>query len=209
MASYQVNMNFYNYYRSGTSRRVEIALKFKGIPYKDIQVDLIADEHLKDEFKIINPQQLVPSLEVGKGIILSQSPAILEWLDEEFPTPALLPSNRLDKSYVRQLASIIGCDTHPLNNKRVLEYLRHGFKIEKPRIKEWASHWINDSFDAYEQLIELDKNRKDFSFGDAPSMADIYLIPQVESSKRFDVDMSKWPNIQSVYLNCKKIEAFK
>lgn len=201
-------MNFYNYYRSGTSRRVEIALKLKGIPYKDIQVDLIANEHLKDEFKIINPQQLVPSLEVDKGIILSQSPAILEWLDDQFPTPPLLPNNNLDKAYVRQLTSIIGCDTHPLNNKRVLEYLKNGFELKKPQIKEWAAYWINNSFDAYEQLIKSDKNRKDFSFGDAPSMADIYLIPQVESSKRFDVDISKWPNIQRVYLICKNLEAF-
>lgn len=202
-------MKLYNYFRSGTSRRVEIALKLKGILYENIQIDLLANEHNKEDFELINPQKLVPALKNDNGLVITQSPAILEWLDAYYPNPPFFPSDEGDKARVRALAAIIGCDTHPLNNKRVLEYLRFQLGADKNQVMTWARSWIEQAFNAYEKMLESDKKRNRFSFGSAPSMAEIYLIPQIESSQRFQVDISVWPCISEVFKACQEIEAFR
>ena len=201
-------MHLYNYFRSGTSHRLRIALYLKGLQAEYIAVDLRHEEHLGSDFKALNPQGLVPAL-ISNGKVLIQSPAIIEWLEENHPTPALLPTGSDDRAYVRALAAIVGCDIHPLNNRRVLEYLRHQFNANQDAVNAWCRTWISKGFDAYEKLISTDKSRTQFSFGNSPTMADVYLIPQIESARRFEVDLSAWPLVLEIEAACMKLEAFQ
>lgn len=201
-------MKLYNFWRSGTSHRTRIALNLKGLTVEYVAVHLGKEEHLKNEFKVINPQQLVPALDTGREVLL-QSPAILEWLEEKYPTPALLPNDPKSRAQVRALAAIIGCDIHPINNRRILEYLRKSFGANDDAINQWCGIWISAGFDAYEALLNADNQRGHFSHGDTPSMADCYLIPQIESARRFKVDLSKWPLITAVENACMELDAFR
>jgi maleylpyruvate isomerase len=201
-------MNLHSFFRSGTSHRLRIALNLKGLAYHYVAVDLRREEHLRDAFRAVNPQGMVPALEID-GQIKTQSPAIIEWLEERYPTPALLPSHVDDRAHVRALAAIVGCDIHPINNRRILESLRSDFGADEAAINCWCSTWITAGFDAFEALLAADQSRGDFCFGDAPSLADIYLIPQVESARRFKVDMARWPLISAVDAACSNIEAFR
>ena len=201
-------MKLYNFFRSGTSHRLRIALNLKGISTDYVAVDLRVEEHLKDAFKAVNPQQLVPALDTGEQVLI-QSPAIIEWLEEKYPNPALLPSQPEDRAHVRALAAIVGCDVHPINNRRILETLRHQFGANEDAINAWCGTWIGAGFDAYEALLAADPRRGRFSFGDAPSLADVYLIPQIESARRFKVDLSRWPRIAGVEKACNALEAFQ
>ncbi len=201
-------MKLYNFFRSGTSHRLRIVLNLKGLPVDYIAVDLRTEQHLKDEFKTINPQQLVPALVDGDRVLI-QSPAIIEWLEERHPTPALLPSDPEQRAHVRALAAIVGCDVHPINNRRILEYLRHQFKADEAAVNAWCATWITAGFDAYEALLARDTARGDFSFGGRPGLADAYLVPQVESARRFKVDMARWPLISAVDAACMTLEAFQ
>lgn len=198
----------YNYFRSGTSHRLRIALNLKGIQTKYVAIDLRAEQHLQEEFKEINPQQLVPALE-SNGEVLIQSPSIIEWLEEIQPSPPLLPKPLHDRAHVRALASIVGCDVHPLNNRRVLEYLRNEFSAGEDVVNKWCGRWISSGFDAYEALLSADTARRGFSFGSTPTIADVYLIPQIESARRFKVDLSRWPMIMAVDAVCNSLEAFR
>jgi maleylpyruvate isomerase len=201
-------MKLYNFFRSGTSHRLRIALKLKGIATDYVAVDLRVEEHLKDAFKSVNPQQLVPALDTGEQVLI-QSPAIIEWLEEKYPTPALLPAGADQRAHVRALAAIVGCDIHPINNRRILETLRKQFGANEDAINAWCATWISAGFDAYEALIAADTQRGHFSFGDTPTLADVYLIPQVESARRFKVDLTQWPHIMSVEKACMTLEAFQ
>ena len=201
-------MKLYNFFRSGTSHRLRIALNLKGLQAQYVAVDLRSEQHLKDEFKAINPQRLVPALE-SDGKVLIQSPAIIEWLEETHPTPALLPGNADDRAHVRALAAIVGCDIHPINNRRILEYLRKQFGADEGAVNAWCATWISDGFDAFEALLAADRQRGDFCFGHAPTLADVYLIPQVESARRFKVDVSQWPRISAVDAACAGLDAFR
>lgn len=201
-------MKLYNYFRSGTSHRLRIALNLKGLQAQYVAVDLRTEQHLTDEFKALNPQGLVPALE-WEGKVLIQSPAIMEWLEETHPAPALLPSDVQARVHVRALAALVGCDIHPINNRRVLEYLRKQFGADDGAVNAWCATWISDGFDAFEALLAADNQRGDFCFGHAPTLADVYLIPQVESSRRFKVDLSKWPLISAVDAACAKLDAFR
>jgi len=201
-------MKLYNFFRSGTSHRLRIALNLKGLQTDYVAVDLRTEQHLKDEFKAVNPQRMVPAL-VNNGKVLIQSPAIIEWLEETHPTPALLPTSPDDRAHVRALAAIIGCDVHPINNRRILEYVRKQFGANDDAINAWCGTWISAGFDAYEALLAADKRRGAFSFGDTPTLADVYLVPQVESSRRFKVDLSRWPLISAVEKACLQLDAFQ
>jgi len=201
-------MKLYNFFRSGTSHRLRIALNLKGIATDYVAVDLRVEEHLKDAFKSVNPQQLVPALDTGEQVLI-QSPAIIEWLEEKYPTPALLPAGADARAHVRALAAIVGCDIHPINNRRILETLRKQFGANEDAINAWCGTWISAGFDAYEALMATDSQHGRFSFGDAPSIADVYLIPQVESARRFKVDMARWPLISAVDKACGELDAFK
>ena len=201
-------MKLYNFFRSSTSHRLRIVLNLKCVATDYVAVNLRVDEHLKDDFKSVNPQQLVPALDTGEQVLI-QSPAIIDWLEEKYPTPALLPTDIDQRAHVRALAAIVGCDIHPLNNRRILETLRKQFGANEDTINAWCGTWIGAGFDAYEALIAADTQRGRFSFGDTPSLADVYLIPQVESARRFKVDMSRWPLISAIDQACGELDAFK
>jgi len=183
-------------------------LNLKGLKPDYVGIDLRTEEHLKASFKSINPQGFVPALDIG-GEVLTQSQAIIEWLEETYPTPALLPHQTQSRAYVRALAAVVGCDIHPINNRRILEYLRKNLNLSEEQINVWCSNWIVDGFNAYEALLNKDKNRFNFSYGDTPTLADVYLIPQIESARRFKVDLSQWPLIASIETACMQLDAFK
>lgn len=202
-------MKLYNFWRSGTSHRLRIALNLKGLSAEHLAVHLGKEEHLKDAFKAVNPQMLVPALALDNGEVLIQSPAIIEWLEETHPTPALLPAGASDRARVRALAAIVGCDIHPINNRRILEALRKQFNADEATVNAWCATWISAGFDAYEALLAADTARGAFSFGNAPTVADVYLIPQVESARRFKVDLARWPLITAVDVACNELDAFR
>ncbi len=200
-------MKLYGYFRSGTSHRVRIALNLKELDYESISVDLSKDEQLESEFKAINPQGLVPVLQTD-DLQLFQSPAILEWLEENYPDTPLLPKDSAGRMRVRALSAMVGCDIHPINNRRILQYLRHELSVEEEGVKAWCQRWINDGFTALEKLLEEDKQRGNFCYGNSPTLADCYLIPQVYSARRFEVDMSAYPNIEAIDKHCHTLQAF-
>ncbi|MFC7435163.1 maleylacetoacetate isomerase [Hydrogenophaga bisanensis] len=201
-------MKLHNFWRSGTSHRTRIALNLKGLSYEYIAVHLGKEAHLTEAFKAVNPQQLVPALDTGEQVLI-QSPAIIEWLEEKYPTPALLPQDADGRARVRALAAIVGCDIHPINNRRILETLRKSFGADEAAINAWCGTWITAGFDAYEALLAADAQRGAFSFGHTPTIADVYLIPQIESARRFQVDLSRWPLIAGVEQACMALPAFQ
>jgi maleylpyruvate isomerase len=201
-------MKLYTFFRSGTSHRLRIALNLKGLHYEQFAVDLRREEHLAADYKAINAQQLVPALAID-GRILTQSPAIIEWLEERHPQPPLLPGDPESRAHVRALAAIVGCDIHPVNNRRILEALRHDFGADDAAVNAWCGRWIAAGFDAIEALLAGDSQRGDFCFGHAPTLADVYLVPQIESARRFNVDLARWPRVMKVDEACAGIEAFR
>ncbi len=201
-------MKLYSFFRSGTSQRLRIALNLKGLQTEYLPVDLRTEQHLQAAFKAINPQGLVPALVDGDQVLI-QSPAIIEWLEEKYPNPPLLPADAQQRAHVRALAAMVGCDIHPINNRRILEYLRHQFKADEAAINAWCATWITAGFDAFEALLAADRTRGDYCFGNQPGLADVYLVPQVESARRFKVDMSRWPLISAVDVACMKLAAFE
>jgi maleylpyruvate isomerase len=162
---------------------------------------------LRPEYQLLNPQGLVPTL-TDDSAVLIQTPAIIEWLEERYPTPALLPKDLMGRARVRALAAIVGCDIHPVNNRRILEALRQDFAADEAAVQHWCSTWIGSGFDAIEALLVADKQRSGFCFGNAPTLADVYLVPQVESARRFKLDIARWPHVQAVDARCAEIEAF-
>lgn len=201
-------MKLYNFFRSGTSHRLRIALRLKGLETEYVPVDLRTEQHLGAEFRALNPQGLVPAL-VHDGKVMIQSPAIIEWLEERFPEPALLPADPDERAHVRAMAAIIGCDIHPVNNRRILEYLRRRLGCDDAEVNAWCATWISAGFDALEALLAADRKRGNFCFGQTPTIADVNLVPQVESARRFKVDLAPWPHIRAVDAACTALEAFR
>ncbi len=200
-------MQLHNFFRSGTSHRLRIALNLKGLACDYIAVDLRKNAHQSAAFKALNPQGLVPAL-VDGGHVLTQSAAIIEWLEERYPTPALLPADVHDRARVRALAAIVGCDIHPVNNKRILDALRARFGADEAAIQQWCGSWIAEGFAAFEALLQADPQRGDFCFGSQPGLADVYLVPQVESARRFQVDLGPYPAIVAIDKACSTLDAF-
>ena len=198
-------MILHGYWRSGTSYRTRIALNLKGLAYEQRGVDLRAGEQRSDAFTALNPQGLVPALE-HDGQVLTQSPAILEWLEERFPEPPLLPSDPQDRAQVRAMAAVIGCDIHPLNNLRVLKAIRE-LGADEEATNTWAGRWITAGFDALESFIA--RHGDGWCFGVGPTLVDCYLIPQVYSARRFQVDLSPWPDICAIDARAAEHPAFQ
>ena len=201
-------MKLYTFFRSGTSHRLRIALNLKGVSVEHLPVDLRKDVQLEAAFKAINPQGMVPALTLDDGQTLIQSPAIIEWLEERYPNPALLPASPEARAHVRALAAIVGCDVHPINNRRILQYLRKELGASEDAVNTWCGTWISAGFDAIEALLAQDTTRRGFCYGSAPTLADVYLIPQVESARRFNVDLARWPLISAVDQSCAALPAF-
>lgn len=202
-------MKLHHFFRSGTSHRLRIALNLKGLQPEHIAVDLRTEAHLSAAFKALNPQQLVPALELDDGQVLIQSPAIIEWLEERHPQPPLLPADPEARARVRALAAIVGCDVHPINNRRILEYLRKTLGQDEGAVNAWCRHWIAAGFDALEALLGQDPDRAEgHCHGQAPTLADVYLIPQVESARRFQLDLAPWPRIRAIDAHCSALPAF-
>ncbi|WP_442968906.1 maleylacetoacetate isomerase [Psychrobacter sp.] len=200
-------MTFYGYFRSSTSYRTRIAMNLKGLDYDYIAINLAQDEQLKNEFLSLNPQGLVPVLQAD-DLLLFQSPAILEWLEEVYPKNPLLPKDAAGRMQVRALSAMIGCDIHPLNNRRVLQYLRNELSVDEAEVIKWCNRWISEGFAALEKRLVADKTRGKFCYGDSPTFADCYLIPQVSSARRFEVDLNPYPNIVQIDAHCRTLKAF-
>jgi maleylacetoacetate isomerase len=202
-------MRFFGYFRSSAAYRCRIALSLKDIDYEFVSVHLRrggGEQHL-DYYRQLNPQGLVPVLEHG-DFRLSQSLAIIEWLDETQPEPALLPKDANARATVRAFAQILACDTHPLQNLRVLQYLRAELQQGDEQVTAWCRHWVEEGLAACEALLARQSHGDRYCFGATPGLADICLIPQVFSAERFGVDLSAMPNIRRVALACEELDAF-
>lgn len=187
-------MILHNYWRSGTSYRTRIALNLKGMTYEQRGVDLRQGVQRSDAYLALNPQGLVPALEV-EGAVLTQSPAILEWLEDAYPEPPLLPTDAVGRAQVRAMAALIGCDIHPLNNLRVLKAVKE-IGGEGADTDAWAARWIHSGFKALEALVE--RHGDGWCFGDKPTLADCYLIPQIYSARRFNTPLDAYPRLVAI-----------
>lgn len=199
----------HNYFRSSTSHRVRIALELKGLSYQYVAHHLRYGEHLEPPYLAVNPQGLVPALIWTDGALLVQSLAIIEFLDETVPLPPLLPPDAKGRAHVRMLAQMIACDIHPVNNLRVLTSLRTLFGAGDQDIANWFRHWVNETFEPLEKLLSESSETGRFCHGDTPGLADICLVAQVASNRRFDVDMSPYPVISRINDACLELPAFQ
>jgi maleylacetoacetate isomerase len=200
-------MNLYGYFRSSAAFRVRIALNLKKLDYETTAIHLRRNDQTTPEYLGVNPQGLVPALEDG-GRILIQSLAIIEYLDETYPDPPLLPKEAAGRARVRALADIVACDIHPINNLRVLRYLAHELGHDEAAIGNWYNHWIAAGFQALEALLAGDARTGVFCHGDSPGLADIALVPQVVNAERYRLDLAPYPTISRIYQSCTKLEPF-
>jgi maleylacetoacetate isomerase len=197
----------HGYFRSSASYRTRIALNMKGLVYEQVSVHLARGVQYTPEFSEINPQNLVPVLERDRQR-LYQSLAIIEYLEETFPQPALLPTEPAARARVRSLALISGCEIHPLNNTRVLGYLTQTLKLSDQQKEDWYRHWVTVGFAALEKRLASERETGRFSHGDTPGFADIFLVPQVANANRFKVDLQPFPTIRRINENCLAVDAF-
>jgi maleylacetoacetate isomerase len=204
-----VGLKLYSYWRSSACYRVRIALNLKGLPYEQAPVHLAKSEQHGAEFGSVNPQQLVPVLIDGERVI-RQSQAIIEYLDESYDGEMkLLPATARARARVRALAQMIACDIHPLNNLRVMQYLESEFNAPKLERESWTKHWIEEGFKAIEALLADNHATGVYCEGDEPSLADVFLIPQVYNARRAAVDLAPFPIIRRIEENCLKVTAFE
>ena len=195
------------YFRSTAAYRVRIALNHKGIDHTLLPVNLLTGEQREDSFLAHNPQGLLPTMQIDDSV-LTQSMAILEYIEETYPEQALLPEDALQRAAVRSFAHSIACDIHPLNNLRVLKYLANDLNVDEGEKLQWYHHWLEQGFSAIEKQLASNTARDHFCFGGSPTMADICLIPQVYNANRFEFDMSNYPLISEVNEHCLQLPAF-
>jgi maleylpyruvate isomerase len=202
-------MKLYTFFRSSASYRVRIALNLKGLTYEPVPIHLRrgGGEQFSAAYKALNPQALVPTLEDG-GQILTQSLAIIEYLEEKHPQPPLLPPDPADKALVRSMALVIACEVHPIQNLRVLNHVKKEYNQSDDQVNRWAQHWIDLGLSALENLIVAQPKRGKFCFGDTPTLADICLVPQLGNARRYGSDLSQCPNILTIEKNCMALPAF-
>ncbi|MCW5772743.1 MAG: maleylacetoacetate isomerase [Rhodospirillaceae bacterium] len=201
-------MHFYGYFRSSASFRVRIALYLKNVPHDFTSIHLRKGDQFQAGYTKLNPQEQVPTIVTDKGDVLVQSPAILEWLEETYPTPPLLPADPIEKARVRALAMVSGCDIHPIDNLRVLTYLQKALQVSEGQFEDWFNHWISLGFRGLEAMLAGHPKTGTFCHGDAPTFADIYLVPQVFNSLRYKLPLAPYPNIKRIFDNCMKLPAF-
>ena len=205
-----MTLHLYSYFRSSAAYRVRIALELKGLAYETIPVHLLKQggQQYTAPFSALNPQSLVPVLEEG-GHAMTQSLAILEYLEERFPHPPLLPSDLTQRVRVREIALAIACDIHPLNNLRVLRMLTQELGVSEAQKMQWAGHWIKLGFAALEQKLANAAQRGRFCVGATPTMADCCLVPQIFNARRFEVEMTAYPGLIAIEQACLELDAFR
>ena len=201
-------MKLYNYFRSSASFRVRIALNLKGLAYDYVPVHLAKGEHKLDAYAAVSADRLVPMLELDDGTRLSQSMAIIEFLDETQPGPALLPADALGKARVRALAQSIACEIHPLNNLRVLKYLGKDLGLSEDARNTWYRHWVRDGLESFERQLAA-QARSTYCHGDAPTLADCCLVPQIFNGKRFNTNFDGLTRTMAAFDACMAHPAFQ
>ena len=199
-------MKLYSYFRSSAAYRLRIALNLKGIEYDYLPVNLLQKEQKAADYLARNPQGLVPAMELPGGDVLGQSVALLEWLEETYPEPALLPVDALERARVRSVVNSITCDVHPLCNIAVLDYLKAQHNATGEDITHWFTTWMHRGFGAIETVLAA--NGTTFAFGDTPGMADVVLVPQVYNARRFDIPLGDFPNLVRVVDHCNTLPDF-
>ena len=200
-------MKLYNYFRSSASFRVRIALHLKSLPYEYIAVHLAKGENLLDTYRQIAADNLVPNMEID-GEHLNQSMAIIEYLDEMHPEPALLPKDPLGRARVRALAQSIACEIHPINNLRVLKYLTGTLGVSEDQKNTWYRHWVRDGLEAFERQLAKGP-QSTYCYGNTPTLADCCLVPQIFNGKRFNVNIDGLPRTMAAFDACMKLDAFQ
>lgn len=201
-------MKLYSYWRSSASYRVRIALALKGLKAEIVPVNLLAGEQKGDAYRAVNPQMRVPALK-DNGHLVTQSIAIIEYLDERYPQVPLLPQVPEERAYVRELSLAVATDISPLNNLSQLKYLSEQFGVNEEQKNTWIAHWIANGFAAIEAMLEASPYTSQFCHGASPTMADCLLIPQVYNARRFNCDLSAYPNIERIDANCAALPAFQ
>ncbi|MCW8194772.1 maleylacetoacetate isomerase [Proteobacteria bacterium 005FR1] len=201
-------MKLYSYFRSSAAFRVRIALNLKGLDFETVPVNLIQSKQREDAYLERSPQGLVPTLELDSGESLVQSLAICEYLEEQYPEPPLLPRGALARARVRALTQVIACDIHPLNNLRVLKYIAEQQTDGEEKKLEWYRHWVHTGFQALDRMLAASNDTGDFCHGDEPTLADVVLVPQVFNARRYDCDLTSYPNITRISANCEALPAF-
>lgn len=200
-------IRLHHFPKSSASYRVRIALALKGLDYESVPVDLRTAEHAGEAYRELNPDGLVPLLEDG-DVRVSQSMAMIEYLEECYPQPALLPSTPVERARVRGLAQLVACDIHPLNNLRVLQYLIGPMGVSKPDKDQWYAHWIGEGMAALERRL-AEPATGDFCHGNTPGLADCFLVPQVINANRMKVDLSAFPRVRAIAERCLALPAFQ
>ena len=202
-------MKLYTYFRSSAAFRVRIALNLKGVaPDERTFVHLRMGGQRAQDYLALNPQGLVPALALDEGAVLTQSLAIVEYLDETHPEPPLLPADPIGRARVRAIALSIACDIHPLDNLRVLNYLIGTLGVAREQKDGWYRYWIDVGFEALEKALARDRARGRFCHGDAPTLADVCLVPQMANARRFDIDLSPYPTLMRIESACLALPAF-
>ena len=204
-----MTLRLHNFFRSSTSTRLRAALNLKGLDYEYVAYALRKGENRTAAYLGLNPAGLVPALELDDGTVLTQSLAIIEWLDETHPNPPLLPTDAAGRARVRSLAYMIACEIHPLNNLRVLNRLGAQFGAEEDAVTDWFSHWVTETFDAIETTLAGSPQTGRFCHGDVPSLADICLYAQVWNNRRFSIPLENWPTIAKIFGELDGITAFR
>jgi maleylacetoacetate isomerase/maleylpyruvate isomerase len=204
---YALAMKLYNYFRSSASFRVRIALQLKGLPFEYISIHLARGDHRKPEYQGIAADGLVPLLDLGQDK-LSQSMAIIEYLDETHPQPPLLPADPLQRARVRALAQSVACEIHPLNNLRVLKYLSRELKVDEDTKNTWYRHWVREGLESFERQLAQGPDST-YCFGHQPTLADCCLVPQIFNGQRFNVNFDGLPRTMAAFEACMKLDAFQ
>jgi len=202
-------MRLYSYFRSSAAYRVRIALALKGIAAEQVAINLLAREPLPDYRQAVNPQGFVPALDTDTDGLIVQSLAIMEYLDETHPEPALLPERAADRAYVRAAAQLVACDIHPLANLRVLRYLKRDLGHDQAAIDGWYRHWVEDGLVRLEAFVAAEGTSGRFLFGDTPTMADCVLVPQLFNARRLACDLAGMPTLVAIDARCAELDAFK